>query len=68
MKRVLAYPFVQDYQMNLHSVNLSSYESWNGFQTPPQEVGIVGNVLKFSRNMRDSLSVQIIMTSDLVTS
>lgn len=54
--------------MNLHSVNLSSYESWHGFQTPSQEVGLVGNVLKFSRNMKDPISVQITMTSDLVTS
>lgn len=56
-----AYPFLQDYQMRLRSVNLSSYESWHDFQTPPEEVEMirihVGNVLKFSRCIRDSPSV-----------
>lgn len=36
-----ACPYLQDYQMRIHSVNLSRYESWRGFQTPPQEVRMI---------------------------
>ena len=56
------YQFLQDYQMRLHSVNLSSYESWCGLWTPPQEVRVikkyVGKVLKFSRSMRFSSCIK----------